>query len=326
MVSCYRRHLSQPTLATIASMDFALMTEPQMGGTYDQILAAAQWAEHVGLVSFARSDHYYLDREPRPDATDAFATIGGLARETRSIRLAVLVSPITFRHPAIIAKNAATIDQMSGGRFDLGIGTGWMELEHRVFGLPFPPWKERFDRLEEALRYVEHATGRAEGPMTGDYYSLDAEVHPRPADLRLIVGGSGPRRTPALAGAHADEYNHFVGRPDDIAPKVQRLRSAAQDAGRDPDSIVVSVMGPVLTGRDQRSYRDRLEQAASARHRDADELEQRWADHGIPVGPPSRVRDTIAALESVGVSKYYLQHLDLADLSPLDETMEALAG
>ena len=313
-------------LATIAFMHFALMTEPQIGGTYDQILAAARWAEDVGLVSFARSDHYYFNREPHPDATDAFATLGGLARETTRIRLAVLVSPITFRHPAVIVKNAATIDQMSGGRFDLGIGTGWMELEHQAFGFPFPPWKERFDRLQEALRYVEHATGRADGPMEGSYYSLEAEVRPRPTDLRLIVGGTGPHRTPALAGTHADEYNHFVGQADGIAPKVDRLRSAARDAGRDPDSIVVSVMGPVLTGRDERSYRDLLGKMAAARDRDPDELEQRWADHGIPIGPPSRVRDTIATLESVGVSKYYIQHLDLTDLSSLDETLEALAG
>jgi len=302
------------------------MTEPQMGGTYDQLLAAARWAESAGLVSFARSDHYYAGREPRPDATDAFATLGGLARETTRIRLAVLVSPITFRHPAIIAKNAVTIDQMSGGRFDLGIGTGWMELEHHAFGLPFPPWKERFDRLEEALRYIEHATGRAEGPMTGSFYSLEAEVRPRPTDLRLIVGGTGRHKTPVLAGTHADEYNHFVARADEIAPKVGRLKAAARGARRDPDSIVVSVMGPVLTGRNQRSYRNRLEAAAAARHRDPDEFEERWSGLGIPIGPPSRIRDVMAALGEAGVSKYYVQHLDLADLSGLDETLEAISG
>jgi len=307
-------------------MDFALMTEPQMGGTYDQVLAAARWAEDARLVSFARSDHYYSSREPRPDATDAFATLGGLARETVKIRLAVLVSPITFRHPAVIAKSAVTIDQMSGGRFDLGVGTGWMELEHKAFGLPFPPWKERFDRLEEALRYVEHAVGRADGPMVGNYYSLDADVQPRPTNLRLIVGGSGPRKTPALAGTHADEYNHFIARPDEIAPKVERLKVAARNAGRNPDSIVVSVMGPVLTGRDERSYRTRLEEAAAARSQDPDNLEERWAGLGIPIGPPTRVRESIAALEDVGVSKFYLQHLDLSDLSTLDETLGAVAG
>jgi len=307
-------------------MDFALMTEPQLGGTYDQLLSAARWAENAGLVTFARSDHYYANGDPRPDATDAFATLGGLARETSKIRLAVLVSPITFRHPAVIVKNAATIDQMSGGRFDLGVGTGWMELEHKAFGLPFPPWKERFDRLGEALRYVEHAIGRATGPMAGSYYSLDADVEPKPLNLRLIVGGSGPRKTPALAGAHADEYNHFVGTPEEIGPKVERLKVAAAGAGRDPNSIVVSVMGPVLTGADEARYRSRLEQAAATRGRDPQELEDRWAGAGIPIGPPDRARDALAGLESVGVSRYYLQHLDLGDLSTLDETLEALTG
>jgi alkanesulfonate monooxygenase SsuD/methylene tetrahydromethanopterin reductase-like flavin-dependent oxidoreductase (luciferase family) len=307
-------------------MDFALMTEPQLGGTYDQLLTAARWAEDAGLVAFARSDHYYANRDPRPDATDAFATLGGLARETNDIRLVVLVSPITFRHPAIIAKNAATIDQMSGGRFDLGIGTGWMELEHDAFGLPFPPWRERFDRLQEALRYVEHAIGRAQGPMAGSYYSLDADVRPKPTGLRLIVGGSGPRKTPALAAIHADEYNHFIGTPEAIAPKVERLRTAARAAGRDPDSIVVSVMGPVLTGRNESRYRSRLEAAADARGRSPEELEERWAGAGIPIGPPAQIKEALAALESIGVSKFYLQHLDLSDLSTLDETLEVLSG
>jgi alkanesulfonate monooxygenase SsuD/methylene tetrahydromethanopterin reductase-like flavin-dependent oxidoreductase (luciferase family) len=304
-------------------MDFALMTEPQLGGTYDQLLAAARWAEQSGLVSFARSDHYYSNRDPRPDATDAFATLAGLARETSSIRLAVLVTPITFRHPAVIAKNAATIDQMSGGRFDLGVGTGWMELEHDAFGLPFPPWSERFERLEEALIYLERAFGATDGTLAGRYYELDADVRPKPTGLRLIVGGSGPRRTPMLAARYADEYNHFVAPAADIGPKIGRLHAAAADAGRDPESITVSVMGPVLTGRNEQRYRAHLEVAARARNRDPDELESTWSDHGIPVGPPGRIRETIAALEEIGVSKFYLQHLDVSDLSGLDEMLEA---
>jgi len=302
------------------------MTEPQVGGTYEQLLAAALWAEQAGMVSFARSDHYYSSRDPRPDATDAFATLAGLARETQRIRLAVLVSPITFRHPAVIAKNAATIDQMSGGRFDLGIGTGWMELEHDAFGFPFPPWAERFDRLEEALAYLEATFGSGTGTLSGRYYELEAEVQPKPTNLRIIVGGSGAHRTPTLAGTHADEYNHFIAPAKEIAPKVARMRKAAAAAGRDPDAITVSVMGPVLTGKDQASYRRRLVEAAAARDRDPDNLEQSWSDHGIPVGPPARAQETLAALAEIGVTKFYVQHLDVADLSSLDETMEGLTG
>lgn len=302
------------------------MTEPQIGGTYDQLLAAARWAEEAGMVSFARSDHYYANRDPRPDATDAFATLAGLARETDHIRLAVLVSPITFRHPAVIAKNAATIDQMSGGRFDLGIGTGWMELEHDAYGFPFPPWAERFERLEEALAYLEAAFGDGAGTLSGRYYELDADVRPKPANLRIIVGGQGPRRTPALAGEHADEYNHFIGTAAEIGPKIVRVREAAAAAGRDPERITMSVMGPVLTGRDEAGYRRRLEQAAAVRDRDPSNLEESWAGHGIPVGPPARVRETLAGLSEIGVTKFYVQHLDLSDLSGLDETMEALTG
>ncbi|GBD84410.1 pyrimidine monooxygenase RutA [bacterium BMS3Abin02] len=302
------------------------MTEPQIGGTYEQLLAAALWAEQAGMVSFARSDHYYSTQDPRPDATDAFATLAGLARETRCIRLAVLVSPITFRHPAVIAKNAATIDQMSGGRFDLGIGTGWMELEHDAFGFPFPPWAERFERLEEALAYLEAAFGPGTGTLSGRYYELDAEVLPKPTDLRIIVGGSGANRTPTLAGTHADEYNHFIASPGEIAPKIARVREAATAAGRDPEAIAISVMGPVLTGKDEASYRHRLENVATARDRDPEDLEQSWSDYGIPVGPPARVREALAALTEIGVSKFYVQHLDLTDLSGLDETLEALAG
>jgi alkanesulfonate monooxygenase SsuD/methylene tetrahydromethanopterin reductase-like flavin-dependent oxidoreductase (luciferase family) len=307
-------------------VDFALMTEPQLGGTYEQLLEAARWAEQAGLVSFARSDHYYANRDPRPDATDAFATLAGLARETRRIRLAVLVSPVTFRHPAVIAKNAATIDNMSGGRFDLGVGTGWMELEHNAFGLHFPPWKERFDRLEEALVYLEQACGRETGTLTGRYYELDAEVNPKPRGLRIIVGGTGPHRTPTLAGIHADEYNHFVAPADEIAPKVALVRDAARRAGRDPGAITISVMGPVLTGSDDARYRRRLERAATAADRDPANLEHSWSEHGVPIGPPQRARETLDALSEAGVSKFYVQHLDVTDLSGLDETMQALAG
>lgn len=288
-------------------MRFSLMTEPQLGGTYDQLLELALWAEAEGMVSFARSDHYYSSREPRPDATDAFATLAGLARETTSIRLCVLVSPISFRHPAVIAKTAATIDQMSSGRLDLGVGTGWMDLEHEVLGLPFPEWSERFERLSEALPYLRAAFEDDHASVTGNFYSIDAEVRPRPTGTRLVVGGNGPVKTPTLAGTYADEYNHFPTSPDELAPKIEILRRAAEEAGRDPEAIEVTIMGPVITGRDEADFRERLARAASERDVEPDALLDRWTKAHIPLGPPDRVAEMMAALERVGVDRYYLQ-------------------
>ena len=302
------------------------MTEPQLGGTYDQLLGTARMAERMGLASFARSDHYYSSRKPPPAATDAFATMGGLARETERIRLCILVTPITFRHPAVIAKSAATIAEMSSGRLDLGLGTGWMELEHEAFGLPFPPLPERFDRLEEALRYLIAAFGPGEGSYHGRYYSLEANAYPQPGPIPIIVGGSGRRRTPRLAGTYADEFNHFVTSASDIEPKVKLARRAAEAVGRDPEALRVSVMGPVLTGRDRTAYREALRRRAADRGTDSDTYEQRLLEAGIPFGPPDRVAETMHALSAVGVSRFYVQHLDLSDLDPLEETFEVLLG
>jgi alkanesulfonate monooxygenase SsuD/methylene tetrahydromethanopterin reductase-like flavin-dependent oxidoreductase (luciferase family) len=305
-------------------MRYSLMTEPQLGGTYDQLLELARWAEAEGMVSFARSDHYYSSRQPRPDATDAFATLAGLARETSTIRLCVLVSPITFRHPAVIAKTAATIDQMSGGRLDLGVGTGWMELEHDVYGMPFPDWSERFERLSEALPYLRAAFEQDHASYAGSHYSIDADATPKPTNTRLIVGGSGPERTPSLAGRYADEYNHLPAPPEEIARKVAVLRSAASEAGRDPDGIEVTVMGPVVTGRDKADYRLRIGAAAARRDTEPGELVDRWRQQGIPCGPPDQIAETMADLERVGVSRYYLQWIDLDDIDGLRTTWDAL--
>ena len=197
-------------------MQWALMTEPHMGMSYATLSRLARWAEGAGLDAFSRSDHYFADRVHHPNATDAYATLAGLARETERVELVVLVSPITFRHPAVLAKAAATIHEMSGGRFALGVGTGWMDAEHEKFGIPFPPLGERFTRLEEALGYLHHALGRAPGAFSGHHYSLaEGEILPTAPGVRLIVGGTGAQRTPRLAGTYADEYNMTL-RPDPL--------------------------------------------------------------------------------------------------------------
>ncbi len=302
-------------------MKFSLMTEPHLGGTYDQQLEAARWSESEGLASFARCDHYLSGGDPTPDATDAFAVLAGLARETTDIRLCVLVTPITFRHPAVIVKNAATIDQMSGGRLDLGVGTGWMELEHTALGMPFPDWPERWSRFEEALDYIDAAFGDGQGSFEGEHYSLDADVKPNPTGIRTIIGGSGPKRTPTLAGTRADEYNFFLCPPDEARDKVAVMREAAGDR-----SVEATVMGPALVGRTDSDYRERLSKAAAGRDLSPEDYEERFVERGYIVGTPDRARESAAALEEAGVERIYVQWLDLSDLDGMRETVSIVRG
>jgi alkanesulfonate monooxygenase SsuD/methylene tetrahydromethanopterin reductase-like flavin-dependent oxidoreductase (luciferase family) len=297
------------------------MTEPHLGGTYEEQLRFATWAEAEGLVSFARCDHYLSGREPTPESTDAFAVLAGLARETSDIRLCVLVSPITFRLPAVIAKNATTIDQMSGGRLDLGVGTGWMELEHQRLGIPFPDWPQRWERFEEALDYLEEAFGEGHGKHEGVHYSLDANVKPKPSGLRLVIGGSGEHRTPTLAGKRADEYNFFICPPDEARAKIEVMRKAAD--GRD---VEPTMMGGALVGRTQSEFEERLAIAAAEREITPQEMEARYVDNGHPVGTPDRVAETVAALEEAGVERIYVQWLDLSDFDGMADTVDIVRG
>lgn len=293
------------------------MTEPHLGGTYDQQLAAARWAEAEGLVSFARCDHYMSGADPTPDATDAFAALAGIARETETIRLCVLVTPITFRHPAVIVKNAVTIDQMSGGRLDLGVGTGWMELEHEAFGLDFPDWSERFARFEEALDYIDAAFGADPADYEGRFYRLKGDIGPKPTGIRLVIGGSGERRTPRLAGRRADEYNMFLTTPAKAAPRISRMNEAAGER-----TVEVTMMGPALVGRTQADFESRRDRAASRRGISGEELEKRYSENGYLVGTPDRVAESVASLEEVGVERLYVQWLDLGDLDTMKDTVD----
>ncbi len=305
-------------------MDLAIMTEPHLGGAYEEQLAVAQWAEQAGLTAFARCDHFYSGREPRPDATDALTVLAGIARETSSIELTVLVAPITFRHPGIYAKAGATLDQMSNGRFRLGLGTGWMELEHEALGLPFPPSAERWARFEEALQYLRAAFDNDHAQYDGRHYRLDAELKPRPANLPIVVGGGGAHRTPRLAGTYADEYNHFVTTPAALTPKVARVRAAATAAGRDPDAIRVSLMGPVLVGRDRADYEEKLGEAAARRDRSPGEHEDVLSEAGVPHGTPDQVQSRFADLSEAGVDLFYVQFLDVGDLATIKEAMSLI--
>jgi alkanesulfonate monooxygenase SsuD/methylene tetrahydromethanopterin reductase-like flavin-dependent oxidoreductase (luciferase family) len=308
-------------------MDFALMTEPQMGGNYSQLLRLAQWSEENGLVAFARSDHYYSSSEPSQEATDAFATLAGMARETDSIKLTVLVSPLTFRHPSVIAKNASTIDQMSGGRFELGIGTGWMDEEHDAFGLELWPMAERFQRLAESMEYLRAFFGPQPARFKGDFYRIDADVKPGPAGpMPLIIGGTGRKKTPALAGRFADEYNQSPRPVEVLAENIETMKTAAAAAGRQPEAITCSVMGSVVVGSDDSTYRRRLEETAAKRGMSPDDLETNLSAGGMPIGGADRARELMAQWEAAGVSRFYMRQMELTDFDLLADRLAGLGA
>lgn len=289
-------------------MEIALMTEPQSGGTYEELLTLARWAEEHGLDAFARSDHYLETERTEGSAptTDALTTIAGLARETERIQLVVLVSPITFRHPAVLAKTAATIDQMAGGRFALGVGTGWMEFEHRAFGMEFYDRKERFRRLAEALGYLRAAFHGYR--FSGEYYQLDdIRVLPRPSEaFQIIVGGAGPKKTPALAGQFADEYNFMLTDPEGMRARVAALRHSARSEGRDPDTIRISTIVWMVVGSDEKDYKDLLEEGGAVLGLEPDEYEARLKKDHVVCGNPDQLAIQMSDIAGVGVDRVYI--------------------
>lgn len=288
-------------------MDFAL----QASGTYEDVLAAARFAEQRGLAAFALPDHYLLamdeEKARTTPAPDAFAHMAGLARETSSIELVVLVSPITFRHPAVLAKTAVTIDRMSGGRFSLGLGTGWMDREHEVFGFDYPPRSERFAMLEEALGYVSAALADEPIGFDGEYYRLEAfPLSPRPVGrVKLVVGGTGPHKTPYLAGTYADEFNVYPG--DDLQARIDRSRAAAEQAGRDPEALLLSSAGLVVAAATEQGVEEALDRRAIEAGMTRDELSEHFAKRHTPVGTYAELSNQFNDMSQLGITRFYIQ-------------------
>ena len=304
-------------------MDLRIFTEPQQGATYDDLLAVALRAEQLGFGAFFRSDHYLGMGTPGlPGPSDAWITLAGLARDTTTIRLGTLMTSATFRHPGPLAISVAGVDQMSGGRVELGIGAGWFEAEHEKYGIPFPATGERFDRLEEQLAVI---TGlwAAEGDgfsHAGQHYQVtDSPGLPKPAQAKppVIIGGVGKKRTPALAAAYADEFNLPFVDTDTTRTLIERVTRACEDAGRDPATMRWSNALVVCVGRDEAEFRRRAE----AIGREPDELRA----NGV-AGTPAEALDTLARYAAVGSERAYLQVLDLSDLDHLDLLAAELAG
>ncbi len=285
-----------------------------MGGSYRRLVELAQWAERFGLDVFARSDHY-LHMEHSAHTTDALVSLGGVAAETETIRLATLVSPITFRHPAIMAKSATTLDEISRGRFTLGVGTGWMESEHEAFGLDLPPLAERFERLEDSLAYIRTIFDGG-GSFAGNHYSLNAPaVSPKASrGLRIVVGGGGPTKTPRLAGMYADEYNMFVTDRNTLEQRLTVMREAATTAGRSPDKILISFAGPSFIYATEAEHATALSERGAKRDMTPEQYAAFLDERSVPHGTPDQARTAIEQMASWGVGRFYVQ-----DISPLDE-------
>jgi F420-dependent oxidoreductase-like protein len=298
-------------------MQLRVMTEPQEGATYDDQLAVAAESERLGFDAFFRSDHFQRigAGDPGPGPTDAWATLGGLARDTSRIRLGTMVSSATFRLPGPLAITVATVDAMSGGRVELGMGGGWFDTEHRSYGIPFPPVGERFDRLEEQLAVVTGLWATPRGKTfsyAGKHYTLvDSPALPKPVQQPrppVIVGGKGPKRTPALAARFADEYNVPFDTLDVVATCFDRARAACEAAGRDPATLTLSVAQTVAVGASEPEARRR----ATAIGADLDALRE-----GGLGGTAAEVVDKVGRLGELGATRVYLQVMDLADLDHL---------
>ncbi|MCR2810851.1 MULTISPECIES: LLM class F420-dependent oxidoreductase [unclassified Microbacterium] len=293
-------------------MEYCTFSEPQQGFSYDEQLAFALATERAGFDGFFRSDHYMRmgPGDPLPGPTDAWTTLAGLARETRRIRLGTLVSSATHRTPAVLAIQVAQVDDMSGGRIELGLGTGWFEAEHRAYGIPFPA--KRFGNLEEQLAVV---TGLWSTPVgetfdfTGEHYTLSgAPALPKPRQQRvpIIIGGGGPRRTPQLAARFATEFNIGFRPEPEIAEAFARVRAACERIGRDPGTLKLSVALSTIAAPDERTLSRRAEATGRS-------LEQ-FRDGTNICGDADEIIAKVDRLVALGAERIYFQTVDMRDL------------
>jgi F420-dependent oxidoreductase-like protein len=300
-------------------MRLAVFVEPQLGATYEDQLAFAQRAERLGFEGFFRSDHYMASAGGPPGPTDSWVTLGALARETSTIRLGTLVSSATFRYPGPLAVAVAQVDAMSGGRVELGLGTGWFEREHLAYGIPFPPVGERFGRLEEQLEILTGLWSTPQGAtftFEGRYYDLvDSPALPKPVQQPgppIIIGGKGLKRTPRLAARFADEFNVPFSSLADTTTSYDRVVAAIETEGRDGRApIVFSFAQTVVCGATEAEVRRRAESVGLDPNGPP-------AAGGQLYGTPARVAEQLADFVKAGASRAFLQVLDLRDLEHLE--------
>jgi F420-dependent oxidoreductase-like protein len=305
------------------SLRFSLMLEGQEGVTWAQWLAIAETCERLGYEGLVTSDHYLSVVEPDPGSNDAWTLLGALAARTERLRLGTMVSPVTFRLPVVLAKAATTVDHVSGGRVDLGVGAGWWDREHRSHGIPFPPTAERFDRLEEELEILHGLWTEEEFSFEGRYFTLDAcRFVPKPVQRPhppIVLGGKGGPRAARLVARWADEFNRVGGTPEEVRAAFERIRGAVVAAGRDPEGVTTSFMTWVFVGRTEDEWRDRARAAWSA-DPTAGPFDDYLADleRDCIVGPVDRAVERMRAYAEAGVRRFVLNHGLFDDLDQIE--------
>lgn len=301
------------------------MIEGQEGVTWEEWVRLASLAEEQGLEGLFRSDHYTAIIRPRADALDTWTTLAGLAALTERIRLGTLVSPATYRHPSVLARMAVTVDHISGGRLDVGLGSGWYEREHVAHGFPFLDGKRRFELFAEQVEVVVRSWTEEDFDHEGSAYRLHGQTAlprsvQRPHPPLILGGGSVKPRFAALAARYASEVNTLGAPNDELRERKERLDRACAEAGRDPSSLVLSVMTACFVGEDEREALARVRKFLAIRDgddADAEEVVAQRRDRWL-VGSVEDVSARIESLRELGVTRLFLQHLNHGD----DEMVE----
>ena len=289
------------------------MIEGQEGVTWEDWCALADACEAHGVEALFRSDHYISGFDEGRPVLDAWTTIAGLAARTTTLQLGTLVSPVTFRQPAVLARSAATAYEISGGRVTLGIGAGWMEREHAAYGFDFATASDRVARLAEQVEIVHRLLREERVDFAGEHYRLeDAPGLHRP-ELPILVGGSAKRGTTQPAVRFADEYNTFFATTDEARERKANLDKACEQAGRDPATLRYSLMAPCVVGEDEASLRESARRVGACFGREADDVLERYGERG-PVGTIDAVIERLKEIEEIGYERVMLQHLAHDDL------------
>jgi F420-dependent oxidoreductase-like protein len=298
--------------------EIGIMIEGQEGLTWERLFRLADAVEELGFAHLFRSDHL-TSFSSRRAALALWPSLTALARRTKRIRFGPMVCSVTFRHPAMVARMAASTDALSGGRLDLGLGAGWFEKEHRMFGIDFPPYGTRLEMLDEGAQVVKLLWSGEPASFEGKHYRLEAaESLPLPAQdsPTLIIGGKG-KKTLGVVARHATEWNFSYDGPEAFRQKSAELDENCRAIGRDPATLRRSLMIPFVIGRDEAAVQDRIEAHRRMFPGLPATLEE-WLAAGYPGGNPGQLAEQLNAFAEAGVERFMLQHNDLDDLDSLE--------